>query len=208
MLLTRHSNLKDELSIWGIDSYQRTGVQNNVTDTFFFCFCHLYPSIQHICAIVWMPFNVLIMLYWSTTPSAVFQKISTFQRLPLLRAAKPDNWSWLDSVFLPGNVFQDWRTTVTKTKEKHPDVLSLFKNRKKIQGKKSEEGLGVRGGLPESIFLSVNFIPSLPFMVSIVCDLSVRRVTWVLLIGLTPTDRLTLERSGRMRLGTPATQQN
>lgn len=66
MLLTRHSNLKDELSIWGIDSYQRTGVQSNVTDTFFFCFCHLYPSIQHICAIVWMPFNVLIMLYWST----------------------------------------------------------------------------------------------------------------------------------------------
>lgn len=46
-------------------------------------------------------------------------------------------------------------------------------------------------------------------MVSMVCDLPVWGVTPVLLIGLTPTDRrLTLQRSGRTRLGTPATLQN
>lgn len=111
-------------------------------------------------------------------------------------------------VFLPGNVFQEWRTTVTK-KEKQPDVLSLLKNWKKSKVRNLKRACVWGEGFSSQSSLALISSPALPFMVSIVCDLSVRRVTWALLIGLTPTDRrLTLEWSGQTMLGTPATQQN
>lgn len=149
-----------------------------------------------------------VILIYTTLPSAVFQKISTFQRLlyweqPKWRIILADSCfsSQAMSFKSEGQLWQNQREVAR--------CALIVWDLKKVQGKKSEEGLGLRGRFLQSIFLSVIFLPSLPFMVSMLCDLSVRRVTWVLLIDLTPTDRrLTLERSGQMRLGTPATQQN
>lgn len=55
--------------------------------------------------------NVILIC---TLPPALLQEISTFQRLLYTRAAKVRKT--LAPVFLPGNVFQEWRTTVTKPK--------------------------------------------------------------------------------------------
>lgn len=144
-----------------------------------------------------------VILIYTTLPSAVFQKISTFQTLlyweqPKWRIILADSCfsSQAMSFKSEGQLWQNQREVAR--------CALIVWELKKVQGKKSE---GLRGGFLQSIFLSVIFSPSLPFMVSMLCDLSVRRVTWVLLIDLTPTDRrLTLERSGQMRLGTPATQ--
>lgn len=87
-----------------------------------------------------------------------------------------------------------------------PDVLSLFRNWKKSKVRNLKR-LSLRGESFSSHLSSVS--SSAPLFLSLlcmVCDLSVRRVTWVLLMGLTPTDRrLTLERSVQARRRTPAT---
>lgn len=90
-----------------------------------------------------------------------------------------------------------------KTKEKWPDVLSLFKKWRKFTVRNLKR-VCVWGEGSSSQPLS-----HLPFIASTLRDLSVRRATLVLLIDLTPTDRrLTLDGSGQTGPGTPATQQN
>lgn len=113
-------------------------------------------------------------------------------------------------LFSPQRCLSRMKDDCDKTREAARCAL-IVQELKKVWGKKSEEGLSLGGRTPLVNFPLSHLEPlcSLHSVYGVVCDLSVRRVTRVLLIGLTPTDRwLTLERSGQVRLGTPATRKN
>lgn len=131
------------------------------------------------------------MLYWSTPPAALLQKLTTFHRLLYWEQLK---WRITCLCFLLGfqlSCLSNVKDNCDKTKEKQPDVASLFQNWRKSEVRNVKRVWVWKAGFSSQSSSLVIFSPSLPFMVSVLCDLSARRVTWVLLTGLTPTDKAT-----------------